>query len=138
MENDRANLGVLVDPDIKVKISDSTYIRAPAKVSVLMKSKNVLSVEEINEIATACRDDKENKVYLHELLCGSEVLIPQLEIPKRNPELQRRIEALKKEQANREYRRMTKNVDASRGNEYQAEDSIKTQCKWFELHNRFD
>ncbi|XP_014674869.1 PREDICTED: transmembrane protein 199-like [Priapulus caudatus] len=51
------------------------------------------------------------KVYLHELLADSEVLLPQPVMEPRNPELVVRLERLKHEQEDREYRKMTKGVD---------------------------
>ncbi|XP_041455555.1 transmembrane protein 199-like [Lytechinus variegatus] len=49
-------------------------------------------------------------LYLHELLEGADVYHPPLKQPERNPELVARLERLKAEQEDREYRRMTKNV----------------------------
>ncbi|KAK3083718.1 hypothetical protein FSP39_001986 [Pinctada imbricata] len=49
--------------------------------------------------------------YLNEVLEGSELHLPQYVPPPRNPELEARIERLKAQQANREYRDMVKNVD---------------------------
>ncbi|XP_046569754.1 LOW QUALITY PROTEIN: transmembrane protein 199-like [Haliotis rubra] len=51
------------------------------------------------------------KIYLHELMQGSEVCLPTVKLPPRNPELEARIQKLKAEQSNREYRHMTRNID---------------------------
>ena len=52
--------------------------------------------------------------YFHELLSGSDLFVPTYVEPERNPELAARVERLKAEQADREYREMIKNVDLNR------------------------
>ncbi|NXX55917.1 TM199 protein, partial [Scopus umbretta] len=49
-------------------------------------------------------------LYLHELLEGSEIDLPEVPVPPRNPELVARLERIKAKLANEEYRRMTRNV----------------------------
>ncbi|XP_075052779.1 vacuolar ATPase assembly protein VMA12 [Mixophyes fleayi] len=49
-------------------------------------------------------------LYLHELLEGSEIHLPVVELPKRNPELVARLEKIKAKLANEEYKRITRNV----------------------------
>ncbi|KAG9485819.1 hypothetical protein GDO78_008741, partial [Eleutherodactylus coqui] len=51
-----------------------------------------------------------SKVYLHELLEGSEIHLPAVQLPERNPELVARLEKIKAKLANEEYKRITKNV----------------------------
>uniref|UniRef100_A0A8D0L5F1 Transmembrane protein 199 n=1 Tax=Sphenodon punctatus TaxID=8508 RepID=A0A8D0L5F1_SPHPU len=50
-------------------------------------------------------------VYLHELLEGSEIYLPEVVKPSRNPELVARLEKIKAKLANEEYRRITKNIN---------------------------
>lgn len=50
---------------------------------------------------------------IHELLTESQIVLPKYEPPPRNPELEARIQRLRFEQENREYRNMTKSVDAT-------------------------
>uniref|UniRef100_A0A8C0QN92 Uncharacterized protein n=1 Tax=Chelonoidis abingdonii TaxID=106734 RepID=A0A8C0QN92_CHEAB len=50
-------------------------------------------------------------VYLHELLEGSEIYLPEVEKPPRNPELVARLEKIKAKLANEEYRRITRNIN---------------------------
>ncbi|XP_033123334.1 transmembrane protein 199-like [Anneissia japonica] len=57
-----------------------------------------------------CVNDGQNKIYLHELLKGSDLYYEALKPPTRSPELVARLERLKTEQENREYQKMTKNV----------------------------
>ncbi|XP_075445403.1 vacuolar ATPase assembly protein VMA12 isoform X2 [Ascaphus truei] len=49
--------------------------------------------------------------YLHELLEGSDIHLPAVEIPQRNPELVARLEKIKAKLANEEYKQMTKNIN---------------------------
>ncbi|XP_062584432.1 transmembrane protein 199-like [Saccostrea cucullata] len=53
----------------------------------------------------------ETKEYLNEWLEGSELHIPAYETPERNQELEARIQCLKAEQANRDYKAMVRSVD---------------------------
>ncbi|XP_068945930.1 transmembrane protein 199 [Petaurus breviceps papuanus] len=49
-------------------------------------------------------------LFLHELLEGSEIYLPEVVRPPRNPELVARLERIKVQLANEEYQRMTRNV----------------------------
>lgn len=51
-------------------------------------------------------------VYLNDMLQTSQLVLPENEVIKRNPELEARCQKLREEQQNLEYRKMTKNVDA--------------------------
>ncbi|XP_071994200.1 transmembrane protein 199 [Engystomops pustulosus] len=53
--------------------------------------------------------------YLHELLDGSEIHLPVVELPERNPELVARLEKIKAKLANEEYKRITQNVTSQSG-----------------------
>ncbi|KAM3854879.1 transmembrane protein 199 [Vipera latastei] len=50
-------------------------------------------------------------VYLHELLEGSEIFLPDVTKPPRNPELVARLEKIKAKLANEEYKQMTRNIN---------------------------
>lgn len=52
----------------------------------------------------------DSTLYLHELLEGSEIYIPEVVKPPRNPELVARLEKIKIHLANEEYKRITRNV----------------------------
>lgn len=76
--------------------------------------------------------DNDDKVYLHELLEGSKIILPEnKEIP-RNQELEKRCNRLKAEQENLEYFKMTKNVDSKRN--IHPEDTIGYQLKQMNRH----
>lgn len=48
---------------------------------------------------------------IYELLNESEIVLPKYEPPPRNPELEARVQRLRSEQENREYKAMTRSVD---------------------------
>ncbi|XP_019502507.1 PREDICTED: transmembrane protein 199 [Hipposideros armiger] len=54
--------------------------------------------------------EKDSTLYLHELLEGSEIYLPEVVKPPRNPELVARLEKIKIQLANEEYKRITRNV----------------------------
>ncbi|XP_066119356.1 transmembrane protein 199 [Saccopteryx bilineata] len=54
--------------------------------------------------------ERDSALYLHELLEGSEIYLPEVEKPPRNPELVARLEKIKIQLANEEYKRITRNV----------------------------
>lgn len=63
----------------------------------------------------------------HDLMIGCDVKLPEPEVQPRNQELEARIQRLKAEQADREYKAMTKNVDTTRVHE--PEETISYQIK---------
>ncbi|KAM4046448.1 transmembrane protein 199 [Anomaloglossus baeobatrachus] len=63
----------------------------------------------LRELHSLLRERGSN-IYLHELLDGSEICLPEVKIPERNPELVARLEKIKAKLANEEYKRITKNV----------------------------
>jgi len=73
-------------------------------------------------------------MHFHQLMKHCEMVLPEPKFPPRNPELEARIQRLRNEQANREYRRMTQNVDGRQGLSKQEDDEpIGKQIK--ELNN---
>ncbi|KAF7286991.1 hypothetical protein GWI33_002832 [Rhynchophorus ferrugineus] len=73
-----------------------------------------------------------HKVYLHELIEESEIVLPKNEEIPRNEELEKRCKKLKEQQQNKEYRDMTKNVDNVR--KQHPEDTISYQMKKMNQH----
>lgn len=118
-------LGSIEDPEIRVCLNQD-------KLCLLQEQLGQNLPEKFNE--QICIADLEwlkaqsaIETPLHELLMGSEILLPQpVEIP-RNSELEARIQRLKLEQQERDYRAMTKNVDNMRVK--QPEDTIAYQMK---------
>uniref|UniRef100_A0A182NFZ7 Endoplasmic reticulum-based factor for assembly of v-atpase n=1 Tax=Anopheles dirus TaxID=7168 RepID=A0A182NFZ7_9DIPT len=70
--------------------------------------------------------------YLHTLLAGCSLKLPENPIQERNPELEARCQRLRKEQEDREYHRMTKNVDSVR--KHMPEDTLSYQMKQINRH----
>lgn len=66
----------------------------------------------LRDVANASSDRP--PVYLHKLLEGSELCLPSPVTAPRDPELEARIQKLKAQQLNREYDRMTSDVDVCR------------------------
>uniref|UniRef100_A0A670JQG2 Transmembrane protein 199 n=1 Tax=Podarcis muralis TaxID=64176 RepID=A0A670JQG2_PODMU len=59
-----------------------------------------------------------SQVYLHELLEGSEIFLPEEKKPPRNPELVARLEKIKAQLANEEYKKITRNINCQELNRY--------------------
>lgn len=74
------------------------------------------------------RKEQGLEVYLNDLLETCELVLPQNEIIKRNPELEARCQKLREEQQNLEYRKMTKNVDAVL--QHYPEDTVAYQSEY--------
>ncbi|KAJ9591628.1 hypothetical protein L9F63_001842 [Diploptera punctata] len=70
-------------------------------------------------------DDGKN--CFHDLMLGCDIKLPEPVIEPRNQQLEARIQRLKAEQADREYKAMTKNVDSVRTHE--PEETISYQLK---------
>jgi len=134
---DRSNLGEIVDPSIKIKLgkqfhSYSSQLLLDKETEEFYQEDNkILSIGEVKDLWKKVQSTENHsggrKVYLHELLCDSEVVIPELEIPKRNPELEKRVAHLRNVVAEKEYQRMTKNVNFT--SRFKPEDSIGYQMK---------
>lgn len=72
--------------------------------------------------------DSDGLNSFHDLMIGCDIKLPQPIAEPRNQELEARIQRLKARQADREYRDMTKNVDAVRFRE--PEETIAFQSKY--------
>lgn len=77
----------------------------------------------LNNIRTTEKDTP----YLHELMEGIEIVMPENSVIKRNPVLEARCVKLRSQQDARDYRKMTKGVDNVRMRF--PDDSIAFQCK---------
>ncbi|XP_053941155.1 transmembrane protein 199 isoform X2 [Cuculus canorus] len=63
----------------------------------------------LRELHAALREAG-SPLYLFQLLEGSEIHLPPVPVPPRNPELVARLERIKAKLANEEYQRMTRNI----------------------------
>lgn len=120
---------------------DSERIRAqslenkPSKSETPSKSAKLLSLHDLQWMyyyIQAQNLNSDEKVYLHELMEGSEIVLPKNEEIPRSQELDKRCQRLKAEQQNKEYDDMTKNVDNSRRK--LPEDTIGYQLKMMNRH----
>ncbi|CAG0899457.1 unnamed protein product [Cyprideis torosa] len=67
------------------------------------------SFQQMKEMSSAEPDEKIPP--LHVLLQGTDVTLPEPIVPERSPELEARVQRLRRDQENREYRKMTAGVD---------------------------
>lgn len=134
-KTDDTNTHLLVSDDIEKmnnleKKIDNHLTSSSPKAEKTKVVEKILTVPDLKWLYDHCvEENKKNtkKVYLHELLEGSELLLPpNAQIP-RNPELEKRCQKLRIEQENERYRNMTKNVDSSR--KRLPEDTLSYQMK---------
>lgn len=123
------------EPEVDAKKGNSKNQakRERAKQKEKERSKLKLNLNDlrwINRYLSEQRKIDGNAGYLHELLEGSKLVLPQNEIIERNPELEARCQRLKREQDERSYKTMTKNVDCSRT--HAPDDTISYQSEWIE------
>ncbi|XP_076284023.1 vacuolar ATPase assembly protein VMA12 [Lasioglossum baleicum] len=113
------------------KTSDAPLGIIALKKSSRDKEKQVsLKLDDIrwlNKYLENYRKTRKDKVYLHELLEGTDIRLPTPKVIPRNPELEARIKKLKAQQDAKEYQAMTKNVDSTR--KHLPEDTISYQMK---------
>lgn len=79
-------------------------------------SGNLLTVQELQCLYSFIKENNngEEKIFFHELLENSELILPEaLKIP-RNPVLEMRCKTLRMQQENNDYNKITKNVDSIR------------------------
>ncbi|XP_066587554.1 transmembrane protein 199 [Prorops nasuta] len=134
------------DPTIKIKPGDDLidYIcknvknseDVPDEIKAIKAKKKsekknthlrIRHIKWLNEHLKEYRKQSGDKIYVHELLKTSDIILPTPKVTPRNPELEKRIQRLKAEQEAREYAAMTKNVDVNR--KHLPEDTIAYQMK---------
>jgi TMEM199 family protein len=110
-----------------------TKLKEPEESKASVSPDHILERNDIKWLHQVLTNHRKNsaadvpKVYLHELLAGCELVLPENEIIPRNPVLEERCKKLRLQQMNREYHEMTKNVDNVRRN--MPEDTIAFQSK---------
>lgn len=87
------------------------------------KGNDFFTVDDIKRLLAIRKPGK----WLHESLSSADIILPEPFIAPRNPVLEARCQRLKAQQAEREYKKMTKNVDPVRS--HHPEDSIRYQIK---------
>lgn len=128
-------LNEILIKDEKTQKTEATG--TPPKVKTKRKTKKTIQTVEIslylsdlswlNQFLATLRADGIANVYLNDLLETCHLELPQNELLARNPVLEARCKKLREEQQNREYRKMTKNVDATL--KHYPEDTIAYQSK---------
>jgi predicted esterase YcpF (UPF0227 family) len=121
-EQDRSHLGVVLNPTVKVKPGEK-FKEFMASHSSAHAGKQYLSIGDIKELYAKMQTM--DGVYLNDFMGDSEIVLPTLVVPQRNPELDKRIDELKKNLAQKEYNRMTRDVDLS--NRYKPTESLSFQ-----------
>uniref|UniRef100_A0A224XY16 Putative endoplasmic reticulum-based factor for assembly of v-atpase n=1 Tax=Panstrongylus lignarius TaxID=156445 RepID=A0A224XY16_9HEMI len=96
---------------------------APESIKSSVKIGSFVGLEEIEWLHKHTKDVGK----FHELLTGVEVVLPHPVEKPRDPVLEARVKKLKAEQEEREYRKMTKNVDSVR--RHQPDDTIGYQLR---------
>ncbi|GLH05693.1 Transmembrane protein [Gryllus bimaculatus] len=134
-------MGTIIDQTIKIKPSKSmedfinkmdkdVLANASAGIKKFVTSDSdetvLLEVVDLHWLQGELRQ-VQPPCYLHELLKGCEIVLPEPEVLPRSPELEARVQRLRQEQEARAYRSMTKNVDAARV--FEPEDSISYQLR---------
>ncbi|CAH1103117.1 unnamed protein product [Psylliodes chrysocephalus] len=105
------------------------------EASTVTDTDKLLSLEDLHWLHNYIQKQNQNNddtIWLHELIEGSEVILPKNEKIPRNEELDKRCKRLKEEQANRDYFKMTKNVDNKR--RVLPEDTVGYQLKQMNRH----
>nr|XP_023021226.1 transmembrane protein 199-like isoform X1 [Leptinotarsa decemlineata]XP_023021227.1 transmembrane protein 199-like isoform X1 [Leptinotarsa decemlineata] len=102
---------------LNMESTSELYKNVPFKDSSTSSTDKLLSLQDLFWLYEYIQKENEvedEKVYLHELIDGSDIILPKNEEIPRNKELDKRCRQLKAEQENRDYNKMTKNVDSKR------------------------
>ncbi|BFZ05424.1 hypothetical protein BsWGS_08463 [Bradybaena similaris] len=86
--------------------------------------KTLVSTTTIRNIYTTLRDDG-HKIFLHEIVKDADFIPPSVSLPPRNKELEARVQKLKIEQENKEYKRMTRNVNPKAKTTFSFQEEVK-------------
>ncbi|XP_055310232.1 uncharacterized protein LOC129573582 isoform X1 [Sitodiplosis mosellana] len=112
----------------RISKNKARQIRAKQREKELSKlTLNLSDLKWLHQYLLGKRKTDNSISYLHELIEGSQLVLPSNEYTERNPELEARCQRLKREQDDLIYRLMTKNVDCSRSHE--PEETISYQVK---------
>ena len=131
-----------IDPEIRIKPSENllhfiqNYLDEDCpKIpeNLLIKKIETLSILDVTWIqnymsqnGSELQKNWPKFKYFHELMEESTVILPEPQIPPRNPDLEARIQRLKVQQAERDYKRMTQNVS---GRPAYTEEPLANQSK---------
>lgn len=103
---------------ISVESKADILTKLPLKTSFSVSSgEKLLSLSDLHWLYQYLQKENvgsDHKVYLHELIEGSDIILPKNQEVPRNQELEKRCRRLKTEQENKSYHLMTKNVDSTK------------------------
>ena len=126
---------VSIDPTLVVKPSETLkeYLEDHGDEFDLKKVSeiDVKTLRKLYDYYAVNKTDSD--IPFHELLQGCEIVLPEPKFAERNPELEARIQKLKVEQENKEYRQMTSSLTAFGFPKQTSDVSIAKQMK--ELNN---
>jgi len=137
-------MAATIDPSVKVRPSKSMLaflegLKDRDDVPKALRNSNShseLDVADVRWIFEKRSENGEGKRF-HELLSECEVVLPSPVLPPRNPELEARVQRLRAEQEDREYRAMVAGIDKATtiggGGPGSVEEPISKQLK--ELNN---
>lgn len=81
------------------------------------------------DLSNFLTEKNKNSLYLFDLMKGCGLILPKNEVIERNPILAERVEKLKRENEEREYKAMTQNIDTNK--KHFPEDSVSFQSKCY-------
>jgi hypothetical protein len=94
-----------------------------------VEASSELELGDVTWVFEHMRKNDDKTRHFHEIMSGCEMVLPQPKFPPRNPELEARVQRLRKEQEDREYKRMTQNVDRPVPGDVRLDPSISKQRK---------
>ncbi|GAB6030001.1 hypothetical protein CHUAL_005693 [Chamberlinius hualienensis] len=96
--------------DYTLKITPSKQLKQFIKENLQLKNEDEMTLDVIKKVYSILKKENHD-VRLHQLLNGSEIILPTPTVPPRNAELEARIQKLKEKADEDEYIQMTKKVD---------------------------
>ena len=130
---------VSIDPKIRLKLCSELQEIATELYKEPTELLEVDKVKELKEFYSAKNPALADSLQFHQLVSKCELILPEPKVAPRNPELEARIKKLKVKQEQREYEKMTGNVDPWRNMELidRQDKPISKQCKFFQVPNYF-
>ena len=125
---------VSIDPRIRLKLCSELQDVAEEFYN---EPTDILEVDKVKELKEFFQQQKQQQnsfnslPHFHQLISKCELILPEPQLAPRNPELEARIKKLKVQQEQKEYDKMTNNVDPWRNVELidRVDKPISKQCK---------
>lgn len=101
---------VSIDPKIRLKLCSE--LQEIAGEVFNQPSIETIEVDQVNELREFYQHQKSaDCLHFHEVISKCELILPEPQMAPRNPELEARIQELKAQQEQKDYEKMTDNVD---------------------------